>query len=88
MVGTYTKFRGLEEADKKVFEESMEGLFGVKYEPLIVATQNDAGTRYKFICNATSVMNSSKEFTAEVAIFQPLPTKGVYSVITSISEIN
>lgn len=87
MVGAYTKFRGLEEADKKVFEEATSGLMGVNYEPLLVATQVVAGTNYKFICNATAVTNPPKEFAATVTVFQDLPQNGGKVVITDISEI-
>ncbi len=56
LCGGFTKFRPVEEADLKLFQEAIGGLEGVNYEPLIVATQVVAGTNYKFICNAEAVV--------------------------------
>ena len=87
MEGAFTKFRALEEEDRKVFDEAMQGFVGVKYEPLIVATQIVAGTNFKLICNATTLTNPPRDFTAELTIFRPLPAEGAHPVITGISEI-
>lgn len=87
--GGFTKFRPVEEDDLKVFQEATEGLTGVDYEPLIVATQVVTGTNYEFICNAEAVVLTPRPYLAEISIFQPLPSeKETKPVITSIHAID
>ncbi len=89
LCGGFTKFRPVEKDDLKLFEEVMEGLAGVDYEPLIVATQVVAGTNYKFICNAEAVVLNPRPYLAEISIFQPLPSeKEAKPIITGIHALN
>lgn len=87
VLGAYTKFRPLTKEDKKVFDLALEGLVGVDYEPLIVATQVVAGTNYKFVCNATIVYPDSIPFLAMVKVFAPL-SEGAVPVIMEINRID
>lgn len=61
--------------EKALFEKAMRALIGVRYEPLIVATQVAAGTNYRYICNA-SIPGRDDEYVAAVTIFKPLPGQG------------
>lgn len=89
LCGGFTKFRPVEEEDLKLFEEVKEGLTGVNYEPLIVATQVAAGTNYNFICNAEAVVLAPRPYLAEISIFKPLPSeKEAKPIITGIHAVN
>lgn len=83
-VGGWTKFRPVTEEDFAVFNEALNGLVGVSYEPLIVATQLVNGTNYRFICNATTMTNPPSDYLAEITIFKPLEGP---AVITSIKQL-
>ena len=76
-VGGYTTFRLVEAEDLAVFQEAAEGLAGVDFEPLIVATQIVAGTNYCFLCNATPVVLEPVPYLVKVTIHKPLPNAPV-----------
>ena len=57
---------------RKVFDNAMGGLLGVKYSPLAVATQIVAGTNYCYLCKAQPVYPKAQEYAAEVFIYLPL----------------
>lgn len=88
ITGSWTKFRVVTDEDVEIFKEATERLVGVTYEPLIVSTQIVAGTNYKFICNAATVMLSPVEYLAEVLIFKPLPSASdTTATIISINKL-
>ena len=62
--------------EQKVFDEAMDGLLGVNYKPIAVATQIVAGTNYAFFCNAQVVAPNTPVFGAVIYIKAPLPAKG------------
>ena len=74
-VGGWTPNRPLEEEDRKLFEQALNGLVGVKYTPLEVSTQIVAGTNYHFICHAEMMTATPVIFYAKVCIFKPLNEK-------------
>jgi len=47
IAGSWSKFRGLTEEDKEVFDRGMKRVMGVTYEPLLVSTQVVAGLNFK-----------------------------------------
>ena len=67
-----------------VFRKAMEGLCGVMYEPLSVATQIVEGVNYRYICKSTTVTNPPRESHAMVYIHQALPCYGGEVMITKI----
>ena len=70
--GAFSEDRDLTEEDLAVFEEAMQDLTGVDYEPLKVATQVVAGTNYRFLCNATVVYPDAETTLKYVFIYLPL----------------
>lgn len=82
--GGYTPMHIVSAEEKALFEKAMRALIGVRYEPLIVATQVVAGTNYRFICNAS--IPGKDEYVAAVTIFEPLPGQGE-PVPTNIERI-
>jgi hypothetical protein len=71
MTGAYTKFTTeLNDQEKKVFEQAMHDLVGVKYTPLAVATQVVEGVNYKYFCNAVGVYPGAMVHGALVNIYQ------------------
>ncbi len=53
---------------KKVFEEALQNHLGVKYDPIIVATQVINGTNYIFVAKATPVVKNPSEGLAKIHI--------------------
>ena len=47
IAGGWSKFRGLIEEDKEVFDREIKGVTGVTYEPLLVSTQVVASLNFK-----------------------------------------
>ena len=72
IVGGYTADRAITDDDLKVFNEAMNGLVGVGYEPTLVATQVVAGTNYRFTAMATPVVLNPVPYKVYVYIFKPL----------------
>lgn len=71
MVGAWTKFRSnMNEEDKRVFNSAMEGLMGVSYEPVAVATQSVEGTNYRFFCNSHIVRPDAPNEASMIEIWQ------------------
>ncbi len=85
MPGGWSKFRSLTQEDKDVFNQAMEGIVGVDYEPLLVSTQIVAGENFKYLCNATLVVKDPTTTHKMVQIFRSLD--GEVS-ITSITDVN
>ena len=72
-VGGYTSDRDLTAEDAAVFEEATDGLIGVIYEPVKVATQIVAGTNYRFTCYAIGLYPRESEITVKyVYIYKDL----------------
>lgn len=63
--GAYTPMHIVSAEEKELFEQTMQTLIGVRYEPLIVSAQVDKGTNYRSICNA-SITASDQCYPAEV----------------------
>jgi hypothetical protein len=61
---------------RKSFDAALEGIVGVAYHPIAVASQLVAGMNYGFFCNAKVVVPNAENFAAVVYIYQPLPGKG------------
>jgi hypothetical protein len=55
-----------------VFKKALNGLVGVDYIPLAVATQVVSGTNYRFFCNAKVVYPDAPNEAAIIQIYQPL----------------
>lgn len=73
--GGFTPMHIVSDEERKLFDKALNQLVGVKYEPLVVATQVVAGTNYRFICNA-QIPGKEATYPAMVTIFQPLPGQG------------
>ncbi|MCL2321627.1 MAG: hypothetical protein FWC47_05905 [Oscillospiraceae bacterium] len=72
MVGAYSKDRAVTEEDLAVFNEALDGLVGVTYEPTLVSTQVVAGMNYRFTATATPVVLNPVSKTVYVYIYKPL----------------
>jgi hypothetical protein len=73
VVGGWSSFNfEITSEQRKVFDQAVGGLLGVKYTPLAVATQVVAGTNYCYLCKAQPVYPKAQEYAAEVFIYQPL----------------
>lgn len=59
-----------------VFNEALQGLVGVNYEPFAFATQVVAGTNYSFLAKARPVVPDPPLGVAKIHIFAPLPGQG------------
>lgn len=60
---------------RKAFDEALEELLGVDYEPVAVATQVVAGLNYSFFCNSKVVAPNTPWRPALVSVHQPLKGK-------------
>ena len=72
LVGGYTKYRAVEDSEKKLLKTALKGnkdYKGMKVTPLKVATQVVAGTNYSFICSAKK---GKKTSVIEVVVYQDL----------------
>ena len=88
MCGGWSDFRSVTSEEVKLFEKSVEGLKGVDYTPLIVATQIAAGENYKFICNAKAVTIPPRKYLAEIIIRKNLATDdSTGSAIMAVIEL-
>lgn len=84
-LGGWTTYSNAISAEaKKAFDTALDGLTGVNYTPLSVASQVVAGTNYSFFCNAQGVYPNAANNGAIVSIFSPL--NGT-AHITNISAI-
>lgn len=65
----------------EVFETAMDGIIGVDYAAVAVATQDVAGTNYAFFCNGKVVAPDMPNYGAVVYIYAPLPGAGEPKVV-------
>lgn len=84
--GGWSRFELLSPADRVVFKETMAGLAGVGYEPLVVRKQVVAGMNYEFFCNARVVYPGADWYPAMVVIYKPLKGAAVIKKISKIGE--
>ena len=70
---------------RKVFDQTMKHLVGVKYTALAFATQVVSGLNYCFLCEGQVVTPGQPEFAALIYVYAPL--KGDPH-ITRIERIN
>ncbi len=73
--GGWTQFEALTPADKKVFDQAMEGFVGVKYTPEKVSKQVVNGTNYRFKCTALPSTKDPHPHKAIVKIHAPIVGK-------------
>lgn len=72
-MGGWTTFETTITVDeKKAFDEATNGLVGVGYEPVAVATQVVSGMNYRFFCNSTTVTAHPSTDAAIVEVHQDL----------------
>lgn len=76
LAGGYSKPRTPDADEKALFESLTDGLEGVKYKPLNVATQVVAGTNYRFVCQGRETARKGRKFDAVITIYKPLPGQG------------
>jgi hypothetical protein len=77
MAGGWSPFNELKAEDKEVFAKGIEGFVGVKYSPLVVATQVVAGQNYAFFCNAEVVYPGAQPYPAWFICSATLKVKSV-----------
>jgi len=87
VIGVYSEDRPITGEDMAVFNEAMESLVGVSYEPTLVSTQAVAGINYRFTCTATPVIPDPEPYRALVFIHKPLegPARLV-NIVTPAAE--
>lgn len=72
-LGQWSEFdTKLKAEEKKVFNEAMQGLMGVSYQPVAVAKQVVQGTNYRFFCNSKAIYPNAVNKAALVEIYQSL----------------
>ena len=71
-ITAYTEDRALTNEDRAVFDKALEGLMGVRYEPVSVATQVTAGTNYRFTATAAPVVPNPVSYTAHIFVYKSL----------------
>ena len=76
VAGGYSKPRTPDADEKALFESLTQGLEGVTYKPLNVATQVVAGTNYRFLCQGRETARKGRKFDAVITIHKPLPGQG------------
>lgn len=82
LAGGWTAYGPLNDETRKVFDQALEGLLGVNYEPLVVASQVVSGTNYSFFCNAQVVAPNTPNQGAMVAIYVDLEGNASIKSIT------
>ena len=82
--GVWSKFEMLSFTDRVVFRDTMAGLTGVGYEPLVVRKQIVEGVNYEFFCNARAVYPGTDWHPAMVLIYKPLKGNAVIKKISKI----
>lgn len=85
MDGAYSEYKPLTDVDKKIFADVMEHFVGVKYDPLVVATQVVNGENLSYFCNASLVGPNAIHFPAMVTVYYPAGGK---PGITHIQRLN
>ena len=70
--GAYTEDRALTDEDHAVLSKVLEGLMGVRYEPVSVATQVVAGINYRFTATATPVVPNAVSYSVHIFVFRSL----------------
>ncbi|AOR59258.1 hypothetical protein [Pectobacterium parmentieri] len=83
-VGGWSAFRDVDNADKSFFESVLNGLVGMKYTPIFVATQIVSGTNYSFLSKAIGAFPNAQLNMTLVRIYKPLSGE---AHITSIEKI-
>lgn len=73
MPGGWSKYNThISSEAKAAFDEAIRGLTGVSYSPIAVAEQVVAGKKYRFFCNAHSVVPNPTNYAAIVGVYKPL----------------
>ena len=70
--GAYSEDRALTDEDRAVFAQALEGLMGVKYAPVSVATQVVAGINYRFTAAVTPVVPNAVSYSVHIFVFRSL----------------
>lgn len=83
MIGGWSSYHNLTSEDKEIFNEAMNGLVGVHYDPTSVSSQIVNGTNYRFKCNA-SIPPAEVIWEAIVEIYKPLNGKPHITGITRL----
>ena len=83
--GGWSRFAMLSATDQAVFKETMAGLAGVGYEPLVVRKQVVAGMNYEYFCNARVVYPGTEWYPAMVLIHKPLKGSAVIKKISRVA---
>ncbi len=72
-VGGWTTFSSkMSDEETAIFNAALDGLLGVKYTPVAVASQVVSGTNYCYFCNAQAVYPGATNEAATVHIYKPL----------------
>ncbi|AUH00060.1 hypothetical protein PCO86_15525 [Pectobacteriaceae bacterium CE70] len=72
MVGEWTGFHKLDAVDMALFDSVVVHLLGVKYTPLLVATQVVSGRNYCFLSEAVGLYPKAKTDVVIIYIYKPL----------------
>ena len=83
IISVYSEDRPVTAEDMAVFNEAMEDLDGVIYEPALVATQAVIGTNYRFTATALGVYPDAEPY--QVLIFIRKPPEGPAKLINIVT---
>ena len=72
LVGAFSPYTcEISEEARIAFDQAMDGIVGVRYEPVAVSTQVVSGMNYKFFCNTEAATIRPINGAAIVSIYAP-----------------
>lgn len=75
----------IDKDQQAAFDEALEGLVGVGYNPVAVSQQVVAGMNYHFFCNTKLITARPRNGAAIVSIYKPLKGEAHITNIKTIS---
>jgi hypothetical protein len=84
LLGGWTAYRALDPQTQRIFDQSVDGLVGVKYTAFCVSSQVVAGTNYCFFCIGTVVNPNAESKNYYLEVFVSLEGKVSKAKITEI----
>lgn len=86
-VGGFTSFREISKEEKELFEKVLNGLVGVSYKPLAVATQVVNGVNYAFLCDSKVIAPGTESRNDIVTVYKPISGDASITDIRTIKII-
>lgn len=84
LAGGWSTYQALDSVAKKVFDEAVKDILGVKYTPFCVSEQVVAGKNYCFLCLSVTVTKEPLRGNAYIEVFVDFDEKAGKPKITPI----